>query len=43
MDMESYAYESSLYTLLDEDKVDIEQIDDAVRRVSPLKISIRIV
>ena len=40
MDMESYAYESSLYTLLDEDKVDIEQIDDAVRRVLRLKFQL---
>ena len=40
MDMESYAYESSLHTLLDEDKVDIEQIDDAVRRVLRLKFQL---
>jgi len=37
MDMESYAYESSLENLIAERKVDIATIDDAVRRVLRIK------
>ncbi|MDN3664829.1 beta-glucosidase BglX [Algibacter miyuki] len=37
MDMESYAYEAHLEALLNEKKVTIEQIDDAVKRVLRLK------
>jgi len=40
MDMESYAYDSSLQTLLSENKVSIDQINDAVRRVLRLKFEL---
>ncbi|WP_081990220.1 beta-glucosidase BglX [Psychroserpens sp. Hel_I_66] len=40
MDMESYAYEAALETLLDENKVTIAQIDDAVKRVLKLKFEL---
>ncbi|MEM5563500.1 beta-glucosidase BglX [Psychroserpens sp. AS72] len=40
MDMESYAYEAFLETLLDEKKVSITQIDDAVKRVLRLKFEL---
>ena len=40
MDMESYAYETSLQTLLNENKVSINQINDAVRRVLRLKFQL---
>ncbi len=37
MDMESYAYESNLESLVSEGKVDIATIDDAVKRVLTIK------
>lgn len=37
MDMESYAYESSLEQLVKEDKVDEKLIDDAVKRILRIK------
>ncbi|WP_246288438.1 beta-glucosidase BglX [Winogradskyella costae] len=40
MDMESYAYEASLKTLLDEGKVSIGVIDDAVKRVLRVKFQL---
>ncbi|MFD1616151.1 beta-glucosidase BglX [Gelatiniphilus marinus] len=40
MDMESYAYEAHLETLLNEKKISIHQIDDAVRRVLRLKFEL---
>ena len=40
MDMESYAYEAELETLLDEKKVTLEQIDDAVKRVLRVKFEL---
>lgn len=40
MDMESYAYESSLEVLLNENKVSINQIDDSVKRVLRLKFQL---
>lgn len=40
MDMESYAYETCLQTLLNENKVRIDQINDAVRRVLRLKFQL---
>ncbi|WP_163517412.1 beta-glucosidase BglX [Gelidibacter japonicus] len=40
MDMESYAYEAHLEALLNEDKISIEHIDDAVRRVLRLKFEL---
>ncbi|MGC1204139.1 MAG: beta-glucosidase BglX [Flavobacteriaceae bacterium] len=40
MDMESYAYEASLESLLNEKKIDIDKIDDAVRRVLRLKFKL---
>ena len=40
VDMESYAYEAHLETLLDEDKISIEKIDDAVKRVLRLKFEL---
>jgi len=40
VDMESYAYEAHLETLLDENKISIEKIDDAVKRVLRLKFEL---
>jgi len=40
MDMESYAYEAHLEILLDENKISIEQLDDAVKRVLRLKFKL---
>lgn len=40
MDMESYAYEASLETLLAENKITLAQIDDAVKRVLRLKFEL---
>lgn len=40
MDMESYAYEAHLEALLNEDKISIEHLDDAVRRVLRLKFEL---
>ncbi|WOD44941.1 beta-glucosidase BglX [Hwangdonia lutea] len=40
MDMESYAYEAHLETLLSENKISINQIDDAVKRVLRLKFEL---
>lgn len=40
MDMESYAYEAHLEALLNENKISIEHIDDAVRRVLRLKFEL---
>ncbi|QWX84633.1 beta-glucosidase BglX [Cellulophaga sp. HaHaR_3_176] len=40
MDMESYAYEAHLETLLTENKITIEQLDDAVKRVLRLKFKL---
>lgn len=40
MDMESYAYEAHLESLLEENKVTIHQIDDAVKRVLRLKFQL---
>ncbi|WP_417431793.1 beta-glucosidase BglX [Halpernia sp.] len=40
MDMESYAYEANLEKLLNEKKVSIEQINDAVRRVLRIKFQL---
>ncbi|GAA3604562.1 beta-glucosidase BglX [Flavivirga amylovorans] len=40
MDMESYAYEAHLESLLKENKVTIHQIDDAVKRVLRLKFQL---
>lgn len=40
MDMESNAYEAHLETLLDENKISIEQLDDAVKRVLRLKFKL---
>ncbi|WP_452225021.1 beta-glucosidase BglX [Lacinutrix chionoecetis] len=40
MDMESYAYEASLEALLKENKVNIEDIDDAVKRVLRIKFQL---
>lgn len=40
MDMESYAYEANLESLLNEKKIDIDEIDDAVRRVLRLKFKL---
>ena len=37
MDMESYAYEAHLESLLQENKISIEKLDDAVRRVLRIK------
>lgn len=40
MDMESYAYEANLETLLNENKITLSQLDDAVRRVLRLKFKL---
>ena len=40
MDMESYAYEAHLETLLSENKISLELIDDAVKRVLSLKFEL---
>ncbi|MCF7559196.1 beta-glucosidase BglX [Sabulilitoribacter multivorans] len=40
MDMESYAYEANLEALVRENKISIEQIDDAVKRVLRLKFEL---
>tara|TARA_R110002049_G_scaffold32570_9_gene108319 strand:- start:127 stop:2454 length:2328 start_codon:yes stop_codon:yes gene_type:complete len=40
MDMESYAYEAHLETLLNENNITLNQIDDAVRRVLRLKFEL---
>nr|WP_321222237.1 beta-glucosidase BglX [uncultured Psychroserpens sp.] len=40
MDMESYAYEAALETLLEENKISITHIDDAVRRVLRIKFEL---
>ncbi|WP_147676964.1 beta-glucosidase BglX [Algibacter pacificus] len=40
MDMESYAYETHLEELLSENKITINQIDDAVKRVLKLKFEL---
>ena len=40
MDMESHAYESSLEELVNEGKVDVALIDDAVRRILRLKFKL---
>ncbi|WP_158838878.1 beta-glucosidase BglX [Polaribacter sp. L3A8] len=40
MDMESYAYESSLEKLLEEGKVSLEDINDAVKRILSLKFQL---
>ena len=40
MDMESYAYEAHLEALLDENKITLEELDDAVRRVLRLKFQL---
>lgn len=40
MDMESYAYEAHLEELLEENKISITQIDDAVKRVLRLKFEL---
>jgi len=40
MDMESYAYEAHLEQLLDENKVSLDQIDDAVRRILRVKFQL---
>lgn len=40
MDMESYAYEAHLETLLTENKITIDQLDDAVKRVLRLKFKL---
>ena len=40
MDMESYAYETYLETLLEENKVTLNQIDDAVKRILHLKFKL---
>ena len=40
MDMESYAYEAALETLLEEQKVTLDQIDDAVKRVLRVKFEL---
>ncbi|MGJ8592773.1 MAG: beta-glucosidase BglX [Aquaticitalea sp.] len=40
MDMESYAYEAHLETLLTENKITIDQLNDAVRRVLKVKFQL---
>jgi len=40
MDMESYAYENNLEKLLDDGKIDIELINDAVKRILTLKFKL---
>ena len=40
MDMESYAYEAHLEALLNENKISIEHLDDAVKRVLRLKFEL---
>lgn len=40
MDMESYAYEAHLETLLKENKISLAQLDDAVKRVLRLKFQL---
>lgn len=40
MDMESYAYEANLEKLLEEKKISLEQIDDAVKRVLRVKFQL---
>ncbi len=40
MDMESYAYEAHLEALLNENKITLEQLNDAVRRVLRLKFEL---
>ncbi|MBJ7880832.1 beta-glucosidase BglX [Gelidibacter salicanalis] len=40
MDMESYAYEAHLGTLLKENKISVDHLDDAVRRVLRLKFEL---
>tara|TARA_R110002096_G_scaffold435214_1_gene659761 strand:- start:103 stop:2433 length:2331 start_codon:yes stop_codon:yes gene_type:complete len=40
MDMESYAYEAHLEKLLNENKIDISQIDEAVKRILRIKFQL---
>ncbi|WP_339885184.1 beta-glucosidase BglX [Polaribacter vadi] len=40
MDMESYAYEASLATLLEEDKISLEHLNDAVKRILRIKFQL---
>lgn len=40
MDMESYAYEAHLEALLEEKKISLEHLDDAVRRILRLKFQL---